>query len=206
MGLSLKNDTTTSQTPGLTYFNEAVKTMKGKEIEAFSSKIVHGHTKIVLLGKNMYIMTQAPEKGEEPCLPHVLSVVDTCTEMTTGSRNVTVVITNQTAVPFIIGKGVKVIQVVAANRVPPVEGMPGTLEKLDEMQGIWQTKMSIEHRKETFLQQLYLSGLEGWCGTNHTSAHALLTEDSPSHGRGSEGPHEGNVGSECYLPLPKPLV
>ena len=36
--------------------------------------------------------------------------------------------------------------------------------------------MSIEHRKEMLLQQLDLSGLEGWFGTNHTSAHALLTE------------------------------
>ena len=36
--------------------------------------------------------------------------------------------------------------------------------------------MSIECRKETLLQQLDLSGLEGWSGTNCTSAHALLTE------------------------------
>ena len=55
-------------------------------------------TKTVLLGNNMYIMTQAPEKGEEPCLLHSLSMVNTYTEMTTGSRHVTVVIKNQTAV------------------------------------------------------------------------------------------------------------
>ena len=68
-GLSLKNDTTGSQTLGLTDLNEAVKTMKGEEMEAFSSKIVHGHTKTVLLGNNMYVMTQAQEKGKEPfCL------------------------------------------------------------------------------------------------------------------------------------------
>ena len=36
--------------------------------------------------------------------------------------------------------------------------------------------MSIEQRKETFLQQLDLSGLEGWSRANHTSTHALLTE------------------------------
>ena len=39
-----------------------------------------------------------------------------------------------------------------------------------------QTKMSIEQRKELLLQQLDLSGLEGWSGTNHASTHALLTE------------------------------
>ena len=44
------------------------------------------------------------------------------------------------------------------------------------MQGIWWTKISIEKKKETHLQQLDLSGLEGWSGANCTSAHSLLTE------------------------------
>ena len=55
--------------------------------------------------------------------------------MTTGSRHVAIVIKNQTAVPVTHSKGVKVTLVVAANRVPPVKEMPGTLEKLDTMQG-----------------------------------------------------------------------
>ena len=87
---------------------KAVKTIKWEEIEVFLSKIVHGLTKTVLLGSNMYIMTQAPEKGEEPCLPHSLSVANTYTEMTTGSRAVNIVIKNQTTVPIIIGKSIKV--------------------------------------------------------------------------------------------------
>ena len=88
--------------------------MQWEKIEAFSSKIVHGHTKTVLLGNNMYIMTQAPEKGEEPCLPHCLSMANTYTEMATGSRCITIGIKNQTAALIIIGKGVKVTWVVAA--------------------------------------------------------------------------------------------
>ena len=124
----------------------------------------------------MYIMTQAPEQGEEPCLTHGLSVANTYTKMTTGSRHVAVVVKNQTAVPIIIGKGVKVILVVAANRVPPVEVMSGTLEKMDEMQGIQQNKMSIEQRKEMLFQQLDLSRLAGWSSANCTCAHALLSE------------------------------
>ena len=62
----------------------------------------------MLLGNNMYVMTQAPEKGEEPSLPHGLSMVNTYTEMTTESRQVTVVVQNQTAVLIIICKGIKV--------------------------------------------------------------------------------------------------
>ena len=122
----------------------------------------------------MYLMTQTPEKGEKPCLPHGLSMTNTYTEMVTGSRHITVVIKNQTAVLTIIGKGIKVTQVVAANRIPPVEVMPGTLQKLDDMQGFQETRISIEHRMEMLLHQLDLSGLEGWSRSNHTSAHALL--------------------------------
>ena len=68
---------------------------------------------------------------------------------------------NLTVTPITIAKGIKVAQVVVANVVPQVEVAPGTLEKLDEMQGIQQTRISIEQREEVFFQQLDLSGLEG---------------------------------------------
>ena len=148
--------------------------MKSEEKEAFSSQIVHGHTKTVLQGNGMYLVTQAPEKGEEPCLPHGLCVVNIYTEMTTGSKCVAIVIENQMAALITISKGLKIAWVVAANRVPPVEVMPGTLETLDEIQGIQWTQMTIERRKEMLLQQLDLSGVEGWSGANHISACALL--------------------------------
>ena len=48
----------------------------------------------MLLGNNMFVMTQALEKGKESCLPHSLSMVNTYTEVTTGSKHVTVVIKN----------------------------------------------------------------------------------------------------------------
>ena len=119
-------------------------------------------------------MMQTPEKGEEPCLPHGLCVANTYTKMTTGNKHVAVVIKNQMAALIMIGKCIKIAWIVAANRVPPVEVMPGTLEKLDKIQGIQWTQMTFEWRKEMLLQQLDLSGLEGWSGANHTSAHALL--------------------------------
>ena len=78
----------------------------------------------------MYVMTQGPEKGKEACLSHGhgLSMGNTYTKMAAGSRCITVVIKNQTAAWIIIGKGIKVNQVVAANRIPPVKVMPGILE------------------------------------------------------------------------------
>ena len=134
--ISPKNSTTTSPIPYLTDLIKAMKTTKWEEIEAFSSKIIHGHTRIVLQDNNMSVMTQAPEKGKEACLPHDLSVANTYSEMTMESKHVAIVIKKQTAALIIIGKGVWVTQVEAANSMPPVEVMPGTLEKLDEVQGI----------------------------------------------------------------------
>ena len=81
-----------------------------------------------------------------------------------------------TAVPVTITKSIKVTQVVTVNAVPQVEVVHGTLEKLDEMQGIQQTKMLTEWRREVFFQQLDLSGLEGWSEENQAAAHTLLAE------------------------------
>ena len=75
-------------------------------------------------------------------------------------------IKNPMVVLIVINKVIKVTQVIAANRVPPVEVTRRTLEKLDEMQGIQCICMLVEHRKEMFLQQLDLSGLEGWSNEN----------------------------------------
>ena len=80
------------------------------------------------------------------------------------------------AIPITIAKGIKVTYVVAANAVPPVELVPRTLEVLDETQGIQWTKMSVERRKEVLLQQLDLSGLEGWSEANQVATWALLAE------------------------------
>ena len=72
--------------------------------------------------------------------------------------------------PITITKGIKVIQVVAANAVLPVEVTHGTLKKLDEIQGIQWTRMMVEQRKELFFQQLDLSGLHMWLDGNQVDA------------------------------------
>ena len=68
---------------------------------------------------------------------------------------------NLTATLITFTKGVTVTQVVAANALPQIEVAPGALGELDENQGIQQTRMSVEWRKEMLFQQLELSGLEG---------------------------------------------
>ena len=75
-----------NQTMDLTDLNEAVKTMWKEEIDAFLSKIIHAWTKIMFLGSNMHKMMQTSEKEGGSCLPQSLSVMDTYTKMTTGSK------------------------------------------------------------------------------------------------------------------------
>ena len=68
------------------------------------------------------------------------------------------------------------LKLVAMNAVPQVEVVPETLEKLDEIQGIQQIKMSVEQRKEMLFQQLELSDLEGWSDKNQAAARVLQAE------------------------------
>ena len=80
--------------------------------------------------------------------------MNTYTKVTTRSKQVAVVVKNLMAIPITIAKGIKVTQIVAANVVPKVEVAPRNLEKLDEVQGIQWTKISVEWRREVLFQQL----------------------------------------------------
>ena len=114
--------------------NEAVKLTKRKEIDDFSSKIICSQIKTMLLGNNIHVMVQTLKGGDGPHLPHGLSIMKTYTKLTTGKKQVAVVVKNLTATPITLTKDVKVTQVVAVNVVSTVEVVSGTLEQLDEIQ------------------------------------------------------------------------
>ena len=124
----------------------------------------------------MYVMNQDLEEGNGSHLPHGLNILNTYTEMTTGSKWVTVMVKDLTAALITIARGVKITQIIAVNAIPQVGVKPGMLEKLDKMQGIHRTRMLVDQRKEALLQKLDLSGLEGLSARNWASAHALLAE------------------------------
>ena len=151
-GFLIQMETVTNQTVVPTDLNEAVKTTKKEEVDVFSSRIIHGQIKTLLLGNSMHVMTQSLKGGDEPHLTHGVSVVNTYTKMISGSNWVAVVVKNLTAITITISKGVKITQVVAADVAPPVEETPRTVEKLDGIQGIQQTRMMVEQRKELLFQ------------------------------------------------------
>ena len=76
--------------------------IKREEIDAFSARIIHAQTKTMFLGSNMHVMTQTLEKGDCPCLPHGLSIMDTYAKMTTGNKWVVVMVKNLTTTPITI--------------------------------------------------------------------------------------------------------
>ena len=73
------------------------------------------------------------------------------------------------AAPITIAKGIKVTQVVAVKVVTPVAVTPNNMEKLDEIQGIQWTTMTVDQRKKMPLQQLDLSGLDKWSDRNQVA-------------------------------------
>ena len=132
--------------------------------------------KMMFLGSNMHMMMQMLEEDAGSGLPHSLSVMNAYTKMTTWNKRVAVVVKNQTTALITIAKGIKVTWVVATNVVPQVEVAPGTLEKVDRMQGVQRVKMLTWQRKEALFQQLDWSGLEGWSAQDWAGAHTLLVE------------------------------
>ena len=116
--LSIQGEATIHQTVDLTNSKEMVKMTKEEEIGTFSSTIIHGQMKTMLLRSNMHVMTQALKECDGPHLPHDLSVVNTYTELISGSKQVEVVVKNLMTIPISIPMGVKVTHIVAANAVP----------------------------------------------------------------------------------------
>ena len=74
-----------NQTVDPTDLNKVVKMMKREETDTFLSKIIHSQTKTMLLDNTMQVMMQTL-MGDGPCSPHSLSVINTYTEVTTGSK------------------------------------------------------------------------------------------------------------------------
>ena len=59
-----------------------------------------------------------------------------------------IVVKNLMAAPITTAKGIIVTHAVVVNVVPPVEVTLRTQEKLDEIQGIQQTTLTVEQRKK----------------------------------------------------------
>ena len=74
--ISLKEQAAMHQTVDQTSLKEAVKMTNREEVDTFSSKIIHGQMKTMLLGNNRNVNESSSEGGDGPHLAHGLSVVN----------------------------------------------------------------------------------------------------------------------------------
>ena len=158
-----------------TGYDEMVTTEDSEMIDDFSSKIIHARTKTAFTGVRLNIMTQALH-AEEGSLLQCLMIQNAYTKMCNGSKSVTIMVRNGTAYPQTLKKKIPVARVVAANHMPKVQMWPGTMDALDEVQGIQTPKMTIEQRQEKLFKKLDLSSLRSWPLELADSAHSLLAK------------------------------
>ena len=114
--------------------------------------------------------------AEEGSLPQGLMIQNAYTEMCHGSKNVAIVVRNSMVYPQALKKKIPVARVAAANRMPEPQVQPGTIDPLDEAQGIQTQKLTTEQRQEKLFKKLDLSSLRSWLPELPDSAHLLLAE------------------------------
>ena len=130
-----------------TEYDEVVTTKGSKTIDAFSSKIIHAQMKTAFMGARLNVMTHALHDDEGP-LPQGLMIQNAYTKKHNGSKDIAIVVRNSTVYPQTLKKKIPVARLVAANWVLEPQMQPGTIDMLDEAQGIQNQKLTVEQRHE----------------------------------------------------------
>ena len=89
-------------------------------------------------------------------------IQNTYIEICGGSKNVAMVVRNNTVYQQTLKKKVPVARVVTANHVPEPQALPGMIEVLDKAQGIEGPKLTVDQHQERLFEKLDLSSLELW--------------------------------------------
>ena len=96
--------------------------------------------------------------------------------MHNGSRNVAVVVRNNTVYPQTLRDKVPVVRAIAATWVPEPEMWNSVIEALYEPQGLQMPKLTVKQRQEKLFEELDLSGMESWPPELADSTWSLLAE------------------------------
>ena len=152
-------------------------------IPGFQSVIAHGRTqRMMMMGNQLNVMTQAPHPDDKADLPNGLYVMRTYMELKDGSRNVSVVQRNLTARPIHLAWGRVISQVATANAIPEVQCSPKLLKQLnDESEDKPEpAKLSMQQRQDLLLAALRKDGgldrLKEWPPKLAKKVVALLLE------------------------------
>ena len=98
------------------------------------------------------------------------------TDLKRGSKSIQVVLRNMTGSDITLNKGDKVVRVQTANKMPKTNLRPGTLEALDEEQGITRKPLTRAERQAKVLKELNLEALDEWLEELAQCAQDLIQE------------------------------
>ena len=98
------------------------------------------------------------------------------TDLKRGSKSMPVVLRNMTGSDITLNKGDKVAQVQTTNKMPKTNHHPGTLEALDEEQGITRKPLTRAEGQVKVLKELNLEALDEWPEELVQHAQELIQE------------------------------
>ena len=146
-----------------------------ERLEPFSSHVIPMRMMEAYLGERLNIMVQALH-AQDGTLPPGITVQNTYTELTKGSKKVVVVVWNNTAYPQTLWKKTPVARAMAMQPVPDIP-KPRSLQVQDEVCPNPQTlKLMIRQRHGKLFDELDLSGLDSWAPELADKACQLLTK------------------------------
>ena len=106
MGWATRDDVT-NKPISLTSVDKVVKVSHKIRLPLFGHKVIHGHTRLILTGCRLNVMTHGLET-RSPWLPLGVDILSAYATLTTGSGQVTVVIRNNTDNWLEVDKGVPI--------------------------------------------------------------------------------------------------
>ena len=160
-------------------YEELVRTQADVVLPPFTRTIVRGKVRNTITQGRLHVATSEllPEEGRLPLGVRFWSSYAT---LKRGSKKVSVLLENTTAVSVTIGSGTPLARVSAANMIPEKYVLPGAVWKLDEELGIERKpspeELASEERKDRVLEKLDLSLLESWNPVRKSQAIAFLRE------------------------------
>ena len=152
-----------------TSVDEVVKVSHKVRLPPFCHKVIHGHTRLILTGCQLNVMTHGLET-RSPRLPLGVDVLSAHATLTTGSEQVTV-IQNNTDNWLEVDKGIPIARMVSANQILSVEGDISAPKPQER-----QPTLTEAERQVLLLEKLDLTGLEAWDPEEAVQARSLLKE------------------------------
>ena len=161
--------------------DEKIKLKDRFSVPAFGTLVLHGWTeRTMMLDHRLRVITHALYPGDQANLPNGLYVLSTYTQLNPGSRNVAVVIWNETSRVIHMAGSHQIGRVITANAIPDPQASPDLMKRLDEEESIPMLGLTTAEQQEKLIETLEKDGgldaLKDWPSELTLKARQLLME------------------------------